>query len=88
MLKILIVAVLIRFSHIQPFATLWTIACLAPLSMGFSRQEYWSGSPCPLPADLPEPGTEPKSLNLLHWQVDSLPLVPPGKPENVLSDRR
>ena len=43
-------------------ATLWTVAHGAPLSMGFSRQEYWSGLPCPPPGDLPDPGTEPKSL--------------------------
>ena len=53
----------------------------APLSMGFSRQEYWSGLPCPPPQDLPDPGTEPIFLCLLHWQEGSLPLVPPGKPE-------
>ena len=44
------------------FATLWTIACQAPLSMGFSRQEYWSALPCPPPGDLPDPGIEPLSL--------------------------
>ena len=43
-------------------ATLWTVACQAPLSMGFSRQEYWSGLPCPPPGDLPNPGIEPVSL--------------------------
>ena len=53
----------------------------APLSMGFSRQEYWSGLPCPPPQDLPDPGTEPIFWCLLHWQEGSLPLVPPGKPE-------
>ena len=41
-------------SHVQLFATLWTIARQAPLSMGFSRQEYWSGLPCPYPGDLPD----------------------------------
>ena len=40
----------------------WTVAYQAPLSMGFSRQEYWSGMPCPPPGDLPNPGTEPESL--------------------------
>ena len=39
----------------------WTMACLAPLSMGFSRQEYWSWSPFPSPGDLPDPGTKPES---------------------------
>ena len=47
-----------RFSHVQLFATLWTIAHQAPLSMDFSRQEYWSGLPCPPPGDLPDPGIE------------------------------
>ena len=42
-------------------ATPWTVACQAPLSMGFSRQEYWSGLPSPPPGDFPEPGIEPKS---------------------------
>ena len=49
----------------------------APLSLGFSRQKYWHRSPCPPPKDLPNPGIEPSLLGLLHWQVDSLPLVPP-----------
>ena len=46
----------------------------APLSMELSRQEYWSGLPFPPPGDLPDPGTEPRLLQLLHWQADSLPL--------------
>ena len=50
------------FSCVQFFATLWTVACQAPLFMGFSRQEYWSGLPCPSPRDLPNPGIEPASL--------------------------
>ena len=41
---------------------LWTIACQSPLSMGFSRQGYWSGLPCPSPGDLPDPGIKPVSL--------------------------
>ena len=41
---------------------LWTVACHTPLSMGFSRQEYWDGMPCPPPGDLPNPGLEPVSL--------------------------
>ena len=48
--------------HVQPFATPWTVARQAPLSMGFSRQEYWSGLPCPPPGDLPDPGIKPESL--------------------------
>ena len=50
-------------SHVQLFATPWTVAHQAPLFMGFSRQEYWSGLPCPPPGDPPEPGIE---LGLLH----------------------
>ena len=49
-------------SHVQLFATPWTAARQAPLSMGFSRQEYWSGLPFPSPGDLPDPGIEPESL--------------------------
>ena len=70
-------------SHVQFFATLWTVACQAPLSMGFSRQEYCSGLPCPPPGDLPDPVIEPASLTFPHWQPGSLPLEPPGKPEYV-----
>ena len=47
---------------ISVFATPWTVARQAPLSMGFSRQEYWSGLPCPSPGDCPSPGIEPRSL--------------------------
>ena len=54
-------------------ATSWTIAHQVPLSMGFSRQEYWSGLPCPSPGDLPITGTEPRSP---AQQADSLPLKP------------
>ena len=57
-----VVFVLRCFSHVQLFATQCTIAQEAPLSMGFSRQEYWSGLPCPPPGDLPNPGIEPESL--------------------------
>ena len=62
---------------IQPFATPRTAAHQAPLSMGFSRQENWSGLPCPPPRDLPNSGIEPRSPAL---QADSLPPEPPGKP--------
>ena len=54
--------VLSCFRHVRLFATLWTVARQFPLSMGFPRQEYWSGLPCLPPADLPNPGTEPESL--------------------------
>ena len=67
-------------SHVRLFATPWTIAYQAPLSMGFSRQECWSGLPFPSPGDLPNPGIEPRSLAL---QEDTLLSEPPGKPPNV-----
>ena len=51
-----------RFSRVQLFATPWTVDDQTPLSMGFSRQGYWSGLPCPPPGDLPDPGIEPASL--------------------------
>ena len=57
-------------SRAQLFETPWTVTCQAPLSMGFSRQEYWSGLPFPSPGDLPNPGIEPRSPAL---QADSLP---------------
>ena len=56
------VFVLSHFCHVQLFATPWTAACQAPLSVGFSRQEYWSGLPFPSPGDLPEVGIQPVSL--------------------------
>ena len=63
------------------FAILWTIAHQAPPSMGFSRQEYWSGLPFPSPGDLPDPGIKPRSPAL---QADTLTSDPPGKPtENI-----
>ena len=58
------------------FVTLWTVAYQAPLSMGFSRQEYWSGVPFPSPGDLPDPGIEAGSPSL---QADALPSEPRGK---------
>ena len=72
-----------HFNHILLCAPLWTAACQAPLSMGFSRQENGSVLPCPPPEDLPSLGTEPASLCLRHWQAASSP-VPPGKPPPVL----
>ena len=64
-------------SHVQLFVTPWTVARQATLSMGFSRQEYWSGLPFPSPEDLPNPGIEPRSPAL---QADALSSEPPGKP--------
>ena len=54
--------VLSHFGHVWLFAILWTKACPAPLSMRYSRQESWSGLPCPLPGDLPDPGIKPMSF--------------------------
>ena len=51
-----------RFSRVRLFVTLWIVIHQTPLSMGFSRQEYWSGLPCPPPGDLQDPGIEAKSL--------------------------
>ena len=65
------------FSCVQLFVTLWTVDCQAPLPMGFSRQEYWSGLPCPPPGDLPDSGIEPTSPAL---QMDPLPLSCQGNP--------
>ena len=64
-------------SRVRLFATPWTVAYQAPPSMGFSRQEYWSGLPFPSPGDLPDPGIEPKSPS---FQADALTSEPPGKP--------
>ena len=64
------------FQSCLTFATLWTVARQAPLSKGFSRQEYWSGLLCPPPGDCPNPGIKPRSPTL---QVDSLPSELPGK---------
>ena len=59
------VCMLRRFSGVRLYVTLWTIACQAPLSIGFSRQEYWSGLLCPSPGNLPDSGNEPASLTSL-----------------------
>ena len=63
-------------SCVQLFATPWTVAHQAPPFMGFFRQEYWSGLPFLSPGDLPDPGTEPRSLAL---RADALTSEPPGK---------
>ena len=64
-------------SRVRLFAIPWTVVYQASLSMGFSRQEYWSGLPLPSPGDLPDPGIKPRSPAL---QADALPSEPPGKP--------
>ena len=63
-------------SRVQLFVTPWTVAYQALPSMGFSRQEYWSGLPFPCPGDLPNPGIKPGFPAL---QTDALPSEPPGK---------
>ena len=65
-------------SRVQLFATPWTVTYWASLSMGFSRQEYWSGLPFPSPGDRPNPGIEPGSPTL---EADALTSKPPGKPK-------
>ena len=69
------------FSRVRLFATPWTVVYQAPPSMGFSREEYWSGLPFPSPVDLPDPGIEPESPVL---QADALTSEPPGKPHTHL----
>ena len=81
--KLWIVSVLVGWSEVKLlsgvwlFAIPWTVVYQASPSMGFSRQEYWSGLPLPSPGDLPDPGIEPRSPAL---QADALPSEPPGKP--------
>ena len=70
-------------SHVWLFATPWTVAHQARLSIEFSRQEYWSGLPFPSPGDLPDAGIEPRFPAL---QADTLPSEPPGKPIKSLSN--
>ena len=82
-------------SRVQLLATPWTVAHQAPMSMAFSRQEYWSGLPFPSPGDLPDPGIKQEYWSGLPFpslgalpdpgikpalQADSLPSEPPGKP--------
>ena len=74
--------VLSCYSCVQLFVTLWTIAHQAPLSMGFSRQEYWSGLPCPPPGDILDPGIKPGS------PLASLPLSHRGSPWSSFSTVR
>ena len=64
-------------SRVRRFATPWTVVYKAPLSMEFSRQEYWSGLPFPSPGDLPHPGIKPRSPAL---QADALLSEPPNHP--------
>ena len=68
------------FSHARLFVTLWTVAHKVPLSVGFSRQEYWSGLPCPPPGDLLHSESKPSSPASSALQADFLPTEPLGKP--------
>ena len=72
--------VLHRFSRVWLFATFWTVACQAYLCMEFSRQENWSGLPCPSPGDLPDPGMKSASPMSPVLAEGSLLLGPPGRP--------
>ena len=80
------VCALSHFSRVRLFATLWIVAHQAPLSVGFSRQEYCSGLSCPPPGDLPNPRTEPVAPAL---QADSLPLSHGGSPQwNITGQKK
>ena len=70
---------LVAKSCLTLFATPWTVACQAPPSMGFSRQDYWSGLPFPSPGDLPDPGIKPASLVSPTLKERFSPPEPPGK---------
>ena len=72
-------------SRARLFVTPWTVVYKAPLSMEFSRQEYWSGLPFPSPGDLPDPGIEPRSPAL---RADALPSEPPEPPAKSASTWR
>ena len=69
-------------------ATPWTVTHQAPLSMGFSRHEYWSALPCPSPGNLPDPGMEPVSPVAPALQADSLPLSHRGSPTKEAGIRK
>ena len=77
-----------HFSHVWLFVTTWTVVHQAPLTMGFFRQEYCSGLPCPPPGDLPDPGIKPTSPASLVLQADSLTTEPPGKPDGLVRSHK
>ena len=77
----LLLLLLSCFSCVQLCATLWAALCQAPLSMGFSRQQYWDGLPFPPPGDLPDAGTEP---GVSYSAGRFFTAEPPGKPLSVL----
>ena len=70
-----------HYSRVRLFVTLWTVVCQTLLSMGFPRQEYWSGLSFPFPGNLPDPGIESTSP---AWQADSLPLSHLGSPKKTM----
>ena len=76
--KLEIIVKVKSLSRVWLFSTPWTVAYQAPPSMGFSRQEYWSGLPFPSPGDLPDPGIEPGSP---EFQANALTSEPPVKPQ-------
>ena len=73
------------FSCVRLFETPWTVACQAPLSMGFSGQEYWNGLPFPSPGHLPNPGIEPASLMSPALAGGFFTTTAPGKPQDVVT---
>ena len=73
-----------HFSNIRLFVASWTVAYQPPLSMEFSRQEHWSGFPCPPPGDLPDPGIEPRSPVSPALAGGFFTVEPPGKPLSQL----
>ena len=77
--------VLSLFSHVRLFETLWAVARQTPLSMGFSKQEYWSGLPFPLPGNLPSPGIELASRMSPASTGRFFTTEPPGKPSSLLT---
>ena len=83
---LLLLLLLSHFNHVRSFATLWTVVCQSPLSMGFSKQENWSGLPCPPSGNLPTQGLNLHHLRFLHCQAGSSPLVPPVLSCSVMSD--
>ena len=76
LVMVMVMVMVKSLSRVQLFATPWTVAYQAPPSMGFSRQEYWSGLPFPSPGGLPNPGMEPRSPAL---EANALTSEPPGK---------
>ena len=79
-----IMCVCVKLLQLCMTATLWTVAHQAPLSMGFSRQQYWSELPCPPPGDLPDPGIKPVFPATPALQVDSLMLNHQGSPNQII----